>query len=475
VSDTIVIGAGIGGSAIAALRCAKGDDVRVFEASSYAGGCAGTFIRKGVRYNAGAATLAGFSEGMPAHQLYTQANCTLKGYRSIDPAITVIVEEHCITRFRDFERFLSQIDRAWPHPKNRLLWQRIYDLSLEFYATKPLFFGKSRIDFWVRTLMSLLPVALQFRMSLLRSASDYINALMGEIPKAYKAFIDHQILIAAQVKSDEVSIIVAALALGYTFFENGYTDGGMGEAITPLLQGVEVGYRQPIKGLRQTKKGWEVWSDKERFSTERVILNPSLFSLDRLECDPAVRAYFLKTAKPFTQTQGAFMVYGTCKIEGDFSHHYQIITERCFPFGISESLFFSPADAEDVAMQKEGYLSFTISTHTDVGFWQSIPKETYQSRKQTLGEALLKALTKALPQVTIQHAFFGTPKSFNTFTGRFSVGGIPLSRRHFTPSFPAPNTPFKGLYRVGDTVFAGQGWIGVALGALNLNRVIDAS
>ena len=37
---------------------------------------------------------------------------------------------------------------------------------------------------------------------------------------------------------------------------------------------------------------------------------------------------------------------------------------------------------------------------------------------------------------------------------------------------PSCNTPFAGLYNIGDTVFAGQGWPGVAIGVDVLNKML---
>jgi len=35
------------------------------------------------------------------------------------------------------------------------------------------------------------------------------------------------------------------------------------------------------------------------------------------------------------------------------------------------------------------------------------------------------------------------------------------------------NTPFKNLYNVGDTVFASQGWSGIALGVNVLHKELN--
>lgn len=40
---------------------------------------------------------------------------------------------------------------------------------------------------------------------------------------------------------------------------------------------------------------------------------------------------------------------------------------------------------------------------------------------------------------------------------------------------PSCNTPFENLYNVGDTVFAGQGWPGVALGVDVLQKELNGT
>ena len=48
-----------------------------------------------------------------------------------------------------------------------------------------------------------------------------------------------------------------------------------------------------------------------------------------------------------------------------------------------------------------------------------------------------------------------------------------MTSEHFPFGFASCRTPLNGLYQVGDTVFPGQGWPGVATGVLNLLKVLE--
>ena len=60
--DAIIIGAGFGGIGTALSLAEKGFKVALFEFLRYPGGCAGTFTRRGYRFEAGATLSSGFAD-----------------------------------------------------------------------------------------------------------------------------------------------------------------------------------------------------------------------------------------------------------------------------------------------------------------------------------------------------------------------------------------------------------------------------
>ena len=74
----------------------------------------------------------------------------------------------------------------------------------------------------------------------------------------------------------------------------------------------------------------------------------------------------------------------------------------------------------------------------------------------------------------IKHLTSGTPQTFESYTGRpmGMVGGLPLLYGQGPWEFLLPEVAPERVFRVGDTVFPGQGWVGVVAGALNLHEML---
>ena len=104
-----------------------------------------------------------------------------------------------------------------------------------------------------------------------------------------------------------------------------------------------------------------------------------------------------------------------------------------------------------------------------------ITKKDYEEKKEETKEFIIKEFLKYFDTVkeeNITRSFAATSKTFYSFINRTNCGGKPINIKSAF-SLPSCNTPFKGLYNVGDTVFAGQGWPGVAIGVNVLNKELN--
>lgn len=77
-----------------------------------------------------------------------------------------------------------------------------------------------------------------------------------------------------------------------------------------------------------------------------------------------------------------------------------------------------------------------------------------------------------LEESAIVSSLSATPQTFKRFINRSTLGGIPMRKENLIYRLPSNDSPIKGLYHVGDTTFAAQGWIGVMLGVRNLEKLI---
>lgn len=473
MKDIVIIGGGAGGCAAAALL-RDSFDTHLLEAQDYLGGCAGTFAHGGHRFNAGATTLVGLGEGQPLARLFARSRTPLPATEAYDPPLSVHVRGKKLYRYTDFDQFIEHLNQCFPDTAHRAFWQKIRQINLDFLQSPEPYFSKRDL---FRSALSLMPLACREPRSLCVNARREILRYYPRIDPAYLAFLDHQILIAAQVKSDATSFYVAALALGYLFFDYRYVPGGMGKVCEALCSGVPVTYCSPVRRIVQEKRGFTVETDRTSYRAKRIILNRSLFTSETLSKNVRMQRYYRAKTKRFAHTQSAFVTYMAVKIPEETltTPHLQIIGETKLPYGISESVFVSFSHPDDPGMSRLGYRSLTLSTHTDTRWFVSVDVKTYKERKTAMQEAVLDLLYSILPELRNAPKallFSATPKTFSRYVGRETVGGIPLSRNNFSPRFPSPETPLEGFYHVGDTLFAGQGWPGIALGALNLERII---
>lgn len=465
--DLAIIGSGVGGALIGALH--QDQNVIVFEKDSNLGGCASTFCKDENYYNTGATTLVGHEEYHPLKTIFDKANFT-PDLKPSPIAIRTIQNNKILDRTANLDEFLQNLEATYPHPNNRLFWSKIYDIDTKFWKLKHLHYEKYSLKGYLKSVKFLMELLITFKSDTFKSASAFISKYLPNISIEYRAFIDAQLLITVQAKSHDISLLTMALGLAYPFHKVYYANGGMGKIIQGLLNNVEVHTKEAIKSITKHQNGYILHSRKGDYFANQVVLNTTVYESAKLFIDKPIQNYYKKFG---FSDQSAFVLYLKIDSKAKFLHHYQIILEHTIPNCISNAFFVSFSDIEDQELSNGGY-SVTISTHTKALMWKNLNKEAYQKQKAITQNFLMDSFLEhfdTIQKESIKEHFSATSTTFNRHIGRLNCGGKAISLKSML-SLPTPNTPFKGLYSVGDTIFAGQGWPGVGIGATVLNSIL---
>ena len=120
--DLAIIGSGIGGALIGALN--KNKNHILFEKDSNLGGCASTFKKYENYYNAGATTFVGYEENHIIKNIFDEIGY-VPNIEESKIAIRTIQNKKVVDRVRDFEEFLSQMQKHYPNKNNRIFWEKV--------------------------------------------------------------------------------------------------------------------------------------------------------------------------------------------------------------------------------------------------------------------------------------------------------------------------------------------------------------
>lgn len=471
--DYAVVGSGIGGSSIAAYLASKGKKVALFEKEPYLGGCSSSFTRCGYTYNTGATTLAGYEDGMVVKEFFD----TL-GYKpnliKTDPAIVVLHNNKTTHRYKDVERFLKDIKINYPHAMHDDFWHLVATLNESFYKQKGHYYSNKNLLKKMVSLVSFMPLFMKFSKYLFKNALDVIDNFYGGISDEYKEFLEAQVVIVTQAPLKEINFFTAALALAYTFNDNYYALGGFSRVFDGMCENMsDVFRKKPITKIIKHHGMYQLYTHERVYEAKNVILNTTMYDTPKLFEDEEITRFYKKYEK-LDNHQSSFMLYATIKTDKKLHHHYQLIQKEIINKTLSKALFVSFSDQEDNEIAPEGYYSMSASIHTDTRFWDA-DKEVYSRQKEQLQAILLEIIMRSFEfnaDEVIKY-FSATPKTFARYIGRSQLGGNAMSMKNLLPLLPSNDTPFEGLYHVGDSVYAAQGWPGVMFGVKNLTKLLD--
>lgn len=480
---TIVIGAGIGGLTTGALLLQAGHRITVLEAHVYPGGSAGTFYHKKYRFDAGATLAGGFADGGPHARLAAQLGLKWP-IHPVDPAWVVhLPDGRSVTQWADAAQWRAERRAAFPQAER--FWrtqEMLADISWDI-SSRPFPWPPQSARDWVTLALGLRPKTLGALPYLFRTAGSV--APTGD--PMFKAFLDAQLLIAAQTTSEETSALYGAAALDLPRRGVNHVRGGIGALAKTLAgwitaHGGEVLYRQQVETI-ETRDGraTAVTTNKGlRIAADNVVANLTPWALAGLLGD-AAPANLRRTLRRVEPTWGAFTLYlgvNRAKLPPDLVGHHQVIVDHTRPLGEGNSVFISFSDAEDATRAPAGRLAVTMSTHTEIGPWQRLrhgsDEAAYLARREQYTERMLAAAETAVPGLhrAIELCLPGTPVTFEFYTRRPGgmVGGFPQKSIFKTLG---PDVGMENVWLVGDSIFPGQSTAGVTLGGMRVAAAVQ--
>jgi C-3',4' desaturase CrtD len=496
--DFIIIGSGIGGLSAASLLAKEGFRVLTLEASYVPGGCASSYVvkRDGQKFvfESGATTIVGLDEHQPLYNLARELDIAFPVVE-LTPSMTIHVGGKRLTRFKDKEQWITECYKQFfegtsvPFKNVRQFWRLVFHLSdfvwkvSERNRTFPPKSLRDLFSLWEQNRLADFPKLL----FLFRSTYDIIQRYGLHVSDDFIRFCNEQLMITAQASVKDVAFLYAAPCLSYTNNSNYYIYGGMIKLAETLVEkykslGGEILYRKLVKLIERTGNGgFKVTTETGQvFKAQNIVSNATIWNMAYLT-KGRISQYFQHLSRKFKFGWGAFTMSLAMKntLPDDLTLHHQFILDEKIPLCNSDSFFVSLSMPDDFERQPKGTRLLAISTHTTVERWVE-PNPNYDAEKAQVAEFILNALEQKLDGFKKEHIIFknvSTPKSWQDWTyRRFGrVGGIPNTMSRKVWELVSAQTPFKGLYLVGDTVYPGQGIAGVCLSGQNAVHRIKQS
>ena len=462
-AEVVVVGAGFGGLGAALTLAAAGRKVVLCEALNYPGGCASTFHRNRLRYEAGATLFSGFGPGQLFSRWVERHGMAVE-WEQHDPVMTFTVDgqTHVVPASRD--AWIDHLVRQAPEHARGI---RAFFKTIR--AGSDALWGLIDEDTLTPRRAAKEVLNLGGHLGWMRWAGRPLIAVaqhhgVDEV-QPLRAWLDATCQITVQASASEAEAPYGMAACSFLFRGVATVRGGIGRFATELVHAIErcggeIRFSNAIYRITRNDDGtWCVQGRGQPITADNVVLNALPSGASKLLGRPVLPELQSKLEAGW----GAVMLYLTIRDRDDFpegSSHHQVYSDP------TQNPIEGNAALITLGERQQGtegpVRTATVSTHFRMDRDETETPEAVARVQQRLRDIV----SATFPAWEVLHEMPASPRTFQRFTQRTGglVGGVP--RRVGLKQYLEPlRRPLDtGLYLVGDSVFLGQSTLAAAVG-----------
>ncbi|MFT4626412.1 MAG: phytoene dehydrogenase-like protein [Myxococcota bacterium] len=465
-ADAVVIGAGFGGLGAALTLAEAGAQVVLCETLGYPGGCASTFRRERVAFEAGATLFSGFGEGQLIRRWIDRHGIDVR-WRTHDPVLALHVAGERSTIPASRRAWADSLMAADPANRDGIaryfrVQGRVADALWGVMDAPELLppLGLRAIAGHLRRL----PDHMAWMPWIGRSLRDVAEWCGAGDSRALCTWLDAVAQITVQTDAASAEAPFGLAAADFLFRGVASVHGGIGELARGLVGAVEgaggvVRLTDRVRGLKREGSEWVVQARRGEVRAPVVLCNT---------LPQTVGAWLGRPVRPALGAQleqgwGASALYLVLDDGPELApgpEHHQIVVDPDRPLVEGNAALVSLGERQVV--DGRTVRGVTVSTHVRMDSGGPMSAE----RAAAVDRRLRALVASTFPAWRVRRVHPASPRTFARFTGRPGglVGGVPraVGLRQYTDAFAGPVGP--GLYLVGDSMFPGQSTLAAALG-----------
>jgi carotene isomerase len=488
--DAIVIGSGIGGLVAGSMLARYGKRVLVCESHTIAGGAAHSFSRRGFHFDSGPSFYCGLTDPQSLNPLCQVLNVLEESIAAIayDPLGHYHFPEGSLPVYANARNYLDAVAKFAPQGAIEL--QKFQQNLLVLYeGLRGIPALALRADWQlIPVLLSRYsPALLKLLPSLGAIASSAGTLMDRDVQDPWvRRLIDLECFLLSGLKAHETVAPEIAFMIGErsrSAIE--YPVGGSGAIVDALVRGLhrwggKLRLGTPVEQIlvESGKTTGVRLQNGEIIRAPIVISNATVWdTYTKLLRPEDLPASYRKTALSMPAVDSFMHLHLGIKAEGleGLTGHHVVVHDSLVDITVpGNTCMISIPTVWDATLAPPGHHAIHAYTLEPYAGWEY--GHGYQERKQERSQSLFKALERIIPDLRSRIVLesIGTPLTHARFLHRYQgTYGPAIAAGKGT--FPGPQTPVKGLYRVGDSTMPGIGVPAVAAsGILCANTLVNS-